>query len=157
MNRRINIGKIDIESIYKDANVKCKIENEEYLKNQNYILETVNVSNCIENMLKYKTRKNEKVVFLDVNKVNLDWVDHDNYNLTFNDLKYDTLKSKYLKSREDLLNDRVTSPPHITIIDDNNIMFYNGRNRFANLRDCGALKLPFIIDEHDIDCFANYE
>ena len=50
---------------------------------------------------------------------------------------------KYLLSRKDLFNGDVVSVPEIFKNKDGNFEFYNGRHRFANLRDLGCDKCYF--------------
>jgi len=54
-------------------------------------------------------------------------------------------KEKYFQSKDDLINLKVKKPPFIQLIDNNEIEFIDGRNRFANLRDIKCLYMPFIV------------
>ena len=74
-----------------------------------------------------------------------------------------TGKKKYVQSRRDLLNLKVSRPPEIYISNYDNmfgkytefmaIYFRDGRHRFANMRDMGAVKIPVIIDKTNYELF----
>jgi len=54
-----------------------------------------------------------------------------------------------LNSKRDIIELQVSVPPYIFLDCNGNVDFCNGRNRFANLRNAGVKKLPFVIETKD--------
>ena len=65
------------------------------------------------------------------------------------------LSLKLLNSKRDLIELKVSVPPYIYLNDHGNVDFYNGRNRFANLRDAGVKEFPFVMEAKDYKKFIS--
>jgi hypothetical protein len=83
------------------------------------------------------------IITCNINKINNSWKKSSLY-ISSNILEIAN-KEKYFQSKDDLINLKVKKPPFIQLIDNNEIEFIDGRNRFANLRDVKCLYMPFII------------
>lgn len=90
-----------------------------------------------------------RLVNLSVKKVNKSWKNTRDYIGCFDSIKYSSSKIKMLNSKRDIIEFKVINPPYIYIDDAGNIDFYNGRNRFANLRNANVLEMPFVIEKKD--------
>jgi len=90
-----------------------------------------------------------RLVNLNVRKVNNSWKNTKDYIGCFESIKYSSSKIKTLNSKTDIIELKVTVPPYIYIDDNGNVDFYNGRNRFANLRNANVLEMPFVIEKKD--------
>jgi len=95
-----------------------------------------------------------KLVIINVNDIDKSWKLTKDYIGNLNDLKSFGSKQKLLNSKQDLIELKVTVPPYIYLDDNNHIEFCNGRNRFANLRDSGVKKMPFVIETKDYKKFV---
>ena len=64
---------------------------------------------------------------------------------------------KYINSKKDIIDGKVDIPPIIAINDldknDLQLIFQNGRHRFANLRDAGVKNIPIIITNDQMYLF----
>ena len=108
----------------------------------------------VEVMREYKDLpKKCKLVIIDTKKINNSWKKTKDYIGKFDDIKYYSAKQKFLNSKRDITELRVSVPPYIYIDDGGNIDFCNGRNRFANLRDAGVKKMPFVMETRDYKKF----
>jgi hypothetical protein len=90
-----------------------------------------------------------RLVNLNVRKVNNSWKNTRDYIGCFESIKYSSSKIKTLNSKSDIIELKVNVPPYIYIDDNGNVDFYNGRNRFANLRNANVLEMPFVIEKKD--------
>jgi hypothetical protein len=90
-----------------------------------------------------------RLVNLNVRKVNNSWKKTRDYIGCFESIKYSSSKLKMLNSKSDIIELKVNVPPYIYIDDNGNVDFYNGRNRFANLRNANVLEMPFVIEKKD--------
>jgi hypothetical protein len=72
----------------------------------------------------------------------------------FDAIPYYSAKQKFINSKNDIIELRVTVPPYIFLDIHGNIDFCNGRNRFANLRNSGVHELPFVIETKDYKRFT---
>jgi hypothetical protein len=103
----------------------------------------------------YKTEKYSKIICY-IDKINNKWKKDVSRHIG----TYDTIEDK-LKycSRKDIieLNKNALLPP-IAYYDINkdSIVFINGRNRFANMRDMGAVKMPIWISKSDKKVFEQF-
>lgn len=98
----------------------------------------------INEILNLMKKPNTRI--LDVNSIDELWKNEE----TYLSRQYEELlrKGKYLQSRKNLYNLKVHSPP-IICLEENRVSFINGRHRFANLRDLGVEKMPFIIEDEE--------
>ena len=87
------------------------------------------------------------IITCNIQKINNSWKNSSLY-ISSNILEIDN-KEKYLQSKNYLFNMKVEKPPFIELIDNNEILFIDGRNRFANLRDMNCMYMPFIIYKYD--------
>ena len=110
----------------------------------NTIKETISV------MCEYKDiPKNCKLVIIDTKKIDNSWKKTKDYIGKFDTINYYSAKQKFLNSKRDILELKVSVPPYIFLDSNGNIDFCNGRNRFANLRNAGVKKIPFVIENKD--------
>jgi len=105
----------------------------------------------IQNMIEHDNfdKKICKLVSLNVKKVNKSWKNTRDYIGCFDSIKYFSSKLKILNSKSDIIELKVDVPPYIYLDDGGNVDFYNGRNRFANLRNANVLEMPFVIEKKD--------
>jgi len=89
------------------------------------------------------------LVNLNVRKVNNSWKNTRDYIGCFESIKYSISKLKLLNSKIDIVNLKVDVPPYIYVDDACNVDFYNGRNRFANLRNANVSEMSFVIKKKD--------
>jgi hypothetical protein len=90
-----------------------------------------------------------RLELFDVSTINNLWKNTKDYIGAFHTIQYASAKTKLLNSRDDILCGKVTVPPYIYVDNNGNVDFYNGRNRFANLRDAGVSKIPCVIEKAD--------
>ena len=122
-----------IESSYEDLKYIEKIE----IKNDKIV-------KCINLMKKYKPKLNEKIIMVNLKKINDLWKKDENY--LCDDYEKIINKNKYLWSRLDLIEENINEPPVIIYDEDKDLIsFINGRHRFSNLRDLGCEEIPVII------------
>ena len=101
-------------------------------------------------MCEYKDiPKNCKLVIIDTKKIDNSWKKTKDYIGKFDTINYYSAKQKFLNSKRDILELKVSVPPYIFLDSNGNIDFCNGRNRFANLRNAGVKKIPFVIENKD--------
>lgn len=110
----------------------------------------------IDNMIKYDVNNDNEfyekefetiIITCNINKINNSWKKSSLY-ISSNILEIEN-KNKYIQSKNDLLNMKVEKPPFIELIDNNDVVFIDGRNRFANLRDMNCECIPIIIYKYD--------
>ena len=98
----------------------------------------------------------EIIVNGNVNQIDELWKKTELYIKPFSNTK------KYINSKKDIIDGKVDIPPIIAIndLDDNDLdksnlklIFENGRNRFANLRDAGVENMPIIIANYQMKSF----
>ena len=93
----------------------------------------------------------EIIVNGNVNEIDKLWKKTELYIEPFSNIK------KYINSKKDIIEGKVDIPPMIAIndLDDNDLklIFVNGRNRFANLRDAGVKNIPIIITNDQMYLF----
>jgi len=94
-----------------------------------------------------------KLVIINTKKINNSWKKTKDYIGKFDAIKYCSAKQKFLNSKKDITELRVSVPPYIYTDDGGNIDFCNGRNRFANLRDAGVKEMPFVMETRDYKRF----
>jgi len=134
-----------------DFKLYTKNINDEFIKNNEYLLkEDVNSDELISVIKNYKCNNYEIIEEFNIQKINNNWKKSSSYIDKYDNLLYSHVKAKYLGSRRDLINLRVDKPPMIVINFDGQIVFENGRNRFANLRDLGVKFMPFIVYKEDL-------
>jgi hypothetical protein len=97
--------------------------------------------------------KKYRLVIIDTKKINNSWKKTNDYIGKFDTIKYYSAKQKLLNSKRDLIELKVSVPPYIYLDSNGNIDFYNGRNRFANLRDAGVKEMPFVMEAKDYKKF----
>jgi len=90
-----------------------------------------------------------RLEIIDVRIINNLWKPTRDYIGKFDNIIYPSAKEKFLNSKRDIIEGKVTVPPYIYVDNNGNIDFYNGRNRFANLRDAGAIDIPCVIEKVD--------
>lgn len=83
------------------------------------------------------------IITCNIDKINNSWKKSPLF-ISSNILEIEN-KEKYFQSKIDLFNMKVKKPPFIQLMDNNEIEFIDGRNRFANLRDVKCLYMPFIV------------
>lgn len=99
---------------------------------------------CLDLMKKYEPKPNEKIIIVNLKKINNLWKKDENY--LCDDYKKIINKNKYLWSRLDLIEENIIEPPAIIYDEDDDLIrFINGRHRFSNLRDLGCEEIPVII------------
>lgn len=98
-----------------------------------------------------------RLELFDVSAINNRWKTTKDYIGAFHAIKYASAKTKLLNSRDDIVCGKVTVPPYIYVDAEGNVDFYNGRNRFANLRDAGVSKIPCVIEKADYKRFVQGE
>lgn len=114
------------------------------------------ITQTVTNMTNYKDLpKNCKLVMINVTKIDNRWKKTKDYIGKFDTIKYYSSKQKFLNSKQDLLELKVSVPPYIYLDHNGNIDFCNGRNRFANLRDSGVKEMPFVIETKDYKKFIS--
>lgn len=100
------------------------------------------------------------IVMMNIRKLDYLWstTDHnDTYIAQFNDIKYLSDRLKYLNSRRDLILNKINNPPEASWCSDLKMFsFYDGRNRFANMRDLGYVEMPIAISKKDLHTLNNY-
>lgn len=149
-----NESKNEMVNTYDLLEIKKK--QQKYINENEYLLEViVNTQQTIDNFLEYKPDKYYTIVVLDTQKVNKSLEKTELYLSCYNKLSSICDKAKYLSSRSNIIENIVYDPPKITINDDKNIEFLNGRNRFANLRDLGEKYIPFVIHNTDLNFIKN--
>jgi hypothetical protein len=115
---------------------------------------TNKIINTIETMCEYKNiPKKCKLVIINTNKINNSWKQTKDYIGNFDSIKYYSAKQKFLNSKKDIIELKVSVPPYIYLDSNGNIDFCNGRNRFANLRNAGVKEMPFVIETKDYKIF----
>jgi hypothetical protein len=115
---------------------------------------TNKIINTIETMCEYKNiPKKCKLVIINTNKINNSWKQTKDYIGNFDSIKYYSAKQKFLNSKKDIIELKVSVPPYIYLDSNGNIDFCNGRNRFANLRNAGVKEMPFVIETKDYKKF----
>jgi cell division protein ZapA (FtsZ GTPase activity inhibitor) len=123
-----------------------------------YLSQTVDnniIEQTINSMKNSSKRENEICVMLKINVIYECSKLSSNFLDSFNNMKlYD--KPKYLNSRIDLLNLKINRAPDISFTKNNIVNFYNGRNRFLNLRDLGLSEMPFILTEKSYKNYIKY-
>ena len=94
-------------------------------------------------------RKNDKIIIVNVKIIDNLWKNTDLY------IEPYSFTEKYINSKKDILqlNEKVKNPPEIHLDINNNIVFINGRHRFANLRDNNVINIPVIIFKKEIPKF----
>jgi hypothetical protein len=108
------------------------------------------IKDTISVMCEYKEIPNNcKLVIIDTAQIDNSWKKTNNYIGRFDTIKYYSAKQKLLNSKKDIIELKVSVPPYIFLDCDGNIDFCNGRNRFANLRNCGVKEIPFVIGTKD--------
>jgi hypothetical protein len=98
--------------------------------------------------------KGHKLVSIDTRLVNNSWKNTRDYIGCFHSIKYASAKEKLLNSRKDITEFKVSVPPYIYLDSNGNIDFYNGRNRFANLRNSGVKEMTFVMDSKEYKRFT---
>jgi len=112
------------------------------------------IAHTIKVMCEYKdVPKKYRLVKIETNKINNSWKKTKDYIGKFDTIEYYSAKQKLLNSKRDLIELKVSVPPYIYLDDHGNVDFYNGRNRFANLRDAGVKELPFVMEVKDYKKF----
>lgn len=110
----------------------------------------------IDNMSKYDVNNDNEfyekdfetiIITCNINKINNSWKKSSLY-ISSNILEIEN-KNKYFQSKNDLFNMKVEKPSFIELIDNNDVVFIDGRNRFANLRDMNCEYIPIIIYKYD--------
>jgi hypothetical protein len=96
-----------------------------------------------------------QLVIIDTKKIDNSWKKTKDYIGKFENLKYYSAKDKFLNSKRDIIELKVSVPPYIFLDCNGNIDFCNGRNRFANLRNAGVKELPFVIETKDYKKFLS--
>ena len=115
---------------------------------------TNKIINTIETMCEYNNiPKKCKLVIINTNKINNSWKKTKDYIGNFDTIKYYSAKQKFLNSKRDIIELKVSVPPYIYLDSNGNIDFCNGRNRFANLRNAGVKEMPFVIETKDYKKF----
>jgi len=115
---------------------------------------TNKIINTIETMCEYKNiPKKCKLVIINTNKINNSWKQTKDYIGNFDSIKYYSAKQKFLNSKKNIIELKVSVPPYIYLDSNGNIDFCNGRNRFANLRNAGVKEMPFVIETKDYKKF----
>jgi len=121
----------------------------------------ITTKNIIDNMSKYDVNIDNEfydkefetiIITCNINKINNSWKKSSLY-ISSNILEIEN-KNKYIQSKNDLFNMKVEKPPFIELIDNNEIVFIDGRNRFANLRDMNCEYMPFIINKCDYEIIS---
>ena len=121
--------------------------------NQRIPADKISETICI--MSNYKNiPKNCRLVMIDVKKIDNSWKKTKDYIGKFGTIKYSSAKDKFLNSKRDIMELKVSIPPYIYLDVNGNIDFCNGRNRFANLRNAGIKEMPFIIEKKDSKKFG---
>jgi len=98
-----------------------------------------------------------RLELFDVSVIDDRWKNTKDYIGAFHKIKYASAKEKLRNSRDDIVCGKVTVPPYIYLDAGGNVDFYNGRNRFANLRDAGVSKIPCVIEKSDYKRFLRSE
>ena len=98
--------------------------------------------------------KGHKRVSIDTRLVNNSWKNTRDYIGRFQSIKYASAKEKLLNSIKDITEFKVSVPPYIYLDSNGNIDFYNGRNRFANLRNSGVKEMTFVMDSKEYKRFT---
>lgn len=112
------------------------------------------IAHTVKVMSEYKdVPKKYRLVIIDTKKINNSWEKTNDYIGKFDTIKYYSAKQKLLNSKRDLIELKVSVPPYIYLDGRENIDFYNGRNRFANLRDAGVKEMPFVMEAKDYKKF----
>ena len=108
-------------------------------------------------MSEYKNfPKNCRLVLISTQKINNSWKKTRDYIGNFDKIKYCSAKEKFLNSKRDIIESKVSIPPYIYLDSNGNIDFCNGRNRFANLRNTGVKEIPFVIEKKDYKKFIKF-
>lgn len=141
-----------------DQNINLFNHNEHiyYIENNKYILyEDVSIShinNNINLMSKYLHNDNLIIIELDINIIDKLWRYDALYVDIFKNNTNNESKYKYIKTRINLLTLLINKPPHISLNNnDNYVYFINGRHLFSNMRDLGCTKIPFLINCNEKD------
>ena len=122
------------------------------LLNQNIHIDKITYT--ISAMCEYKNiPKKCTLVMIDTNKIDNSWKKTKDYIGKFGTIKYYSAKQKFLNSKKDIMELKVSIPPYIYLDNNGNIDFCNGRNRFANLRTYGVKEMPFVIETKDYKKF----
>ena len=95
-----------------------------------------------------------RLVSLNARLVNSSWKNTKDYIGCFQSIKYASAKEKLLNSKKDIIEFKVSVPPYIYLDSNGNIDFYNGRNRFANLRNAGVKEMHFVMEINDYKRFT---
>jgi hypothetical protein len=108
------------------------------------------ITNIIDNMNNYDVNNDNydkefeiTIISCNIDKINNSWKKSSLY-ISSNILEIEN-KGKYFQSKDDLFNMKVKKPPFVQLMDNDEIGFIDGRNRFANLRDIKCLYMPFIV------------
>jgi hypothetical protein len=111
------------------------------------------LNNIIDLMCEFDvTERQLTIIYVDVKSIDDKWRETDPDNYISDNIQSD----KYNNSRRDLLNNKVFAPTYMSYEDDT-IFVWDGRHRFANLRDMGAIVVPIMIDIDEYDYFKKYE
>lgn len=120
----------------------------------NQIIPNDKIIDTITNMSEYKNIPQKcRLVIIDTNKIDNSWKKTKDYIGKFETIKYYSSKQKFLNSKKDIMELKVSVPPYIYLDSNGNIDFCNGRNRFANLRNAGVKKMSFVIESKDYKKF----
>jgi hypothetical protein len=116
----------------------------------------ITIKDIINNMVKYDINNDNEnydkefeitIISCNIDKINNSWKKSPLY-ISSNILEIEN-KEKYFQSKDDLFNMKVKKPPFIQLMDNDDIEFIDGRNRFANLRDMNCLYMPFIVYKNE--------
>jgi len=107
------------------------------------------VNATIERMKNYDDydKAQYRLVIFKTSDVDKKWRPTKDYIGSYKNIKYASSRLKLMNSQVDIINHEVNVPPYIYINNQGFIEFFNGRNRFANLRENGAHEIPFIIEK----------
>ena len=119
------------------------------LLNQGIPKSTINQT--IETMKSFTNfdKNTHKLKIYKVAKVNKSWKKTTQYIECFISIKHNSEKIKLLNSKKNIIDLKINTPPFIYINESGEIEFYNGKNKFINLRNEDVVEMPFIIQKKD--------
>lgn len=116
------------------------------------------IINTIEMMSEYTNIPRKcRLVTIDTKKIDNSWKNTKDYIGKFETIQSYGSKQKFLNSKKDIMELKVSVPPYIYLDGKGNIDFCNGRNRFANLRNARVKQMPFVIESKDYKRFISFK
>jgi hypothetical protein len=165
----MNIEEITADIKKRDTDIKKRNNDPKWFKQLDELgkISPEKCNTIVEQMALFSVEGDDRIVMCNVEKIDIEWKRLDieliKADPTWTESTYNYIApnknaynpEKYFKSRNDLMTGKQEEPPSIGFFE-NQLGFYDGRHRFSNLRDCGQLYIPCIIDVDYLHLIGKY-